>query len=768
MAKALPTLALAFGLLATPFVAQAQQLAAGTLIPVRLRQLVSSFGSEPDTRISVQVIAPIDVDGRVVVPLGAELLGHVDAVRRVGLGLSHETAFVDLSFDTLRFPDGQSLSLSARVAEVDDAREVVDENGRIRGIRAQASFSSTLSGLAVSAGATDPMLLGLTVTSSLSVFRIPECEIILPAGAELHLRLVEAISLTRTFGPPVPPAVSTAKEDAALVALVRGLPFRTTTAGSNIPSDLTNLVFLGSRDAVSRAFDAAGWSVTDALSARSSYAALRAIVENQGFREAPMSILLLNGEAPAFTYAKTLDTFFKRHHVRVFARPELFENLPVWTASSTHDTGIGFATNTKMFIHIIDQNIDQERSKVMFDLLLTDCVDGVSLIDRPWVPRDASNATGDKLLTDGRIAVIRLNDCSRPLRADASVSPDARVRPVPSGSERFVRDVTLWFKNDAFRGNIVYQGYSGARMGLSALFFKKKPVADRTIHLGGEEFKVVPGGDAHKHELAPNGTAERPSFYPVAEPRRTFASQLEFSFSGGASDFGNSAFSTQALNAVVDPGGGPPVAVPFNAITDLAADWGFSLRTTLNPTRYISHEVGYTYSHTTLGIDLASPLIENLQINAATRISQFNYNLLLNVTPNGRRVRPYAAIGPGLQIVRLSEPPKHRDRLLHFAYRGAGWFSSLWNFGSRPPLEGGSILQLAVQYGGGIKFYLSPHIYVRSDFRETVSAQPDFWTKSYPSLTTGLDLGFVVEPGTLELAGPLRHHLFTVGVGVAF
>jgi hypothetical protein len=755
--------------LATPGVTHAQELAADTRVPVRLRQPVSSFGSERDSRITAHVIAPVAIDGRVVVPLGAELLGHVDGTRRVGLGLSRETAFVDLSFDTLRFPDGQEIPFAARVAAVDNARETVDARGRIQGIRATASFASMLTGVAVSAGAVDPMLLGWTVSSSVSVFRMPESEVILPTGTELHVKVLQPITLTRTFDPPVPAVVATADETAALAALVAALPFRTVTAGTKIPSDLTNLVLVGSREAVIRAFDAAGWGQTDELSARSSYAALRAIVENQGYREAPMSILLLDGQAPSLTYAKTLNTFFQRHHLRVFARPETFGGMAVWTVSSTHDSGIGFATKAKAFIHVIDQNIDEERDKVGDDLILTGCVQGQSLVDRPWIPRDATNATGDKLVTDGRVAVVRLTDCAAPTRADASVAAGPSVRPTPNGAERVMRDVTLWLRNDAFRGNIIYQVYSGARMGLGKLFGHHEPVAERTVHYAGEEFKIVPGAQARRHELAPDDPADRrPSFHPIERPRRTFTSQLEFSVSGGASGFGNSAFSTQTINTFANIGGVPTLLASVDAESELDNRWAFAVRTTLNPHRYVSHEFGYSFSRTALHVANLGTEIETIPVTAPAQIRQFNYNLLVHVRPNGQRVRPYFSIGPGLQVVRLSDALSTRTRVLRVAFREVDLLAGTWNFGSTPPLEGGGIFQPALQYGGGVKFHLSPHVHIRSDFRETLSPQPDFWTKSHPSLTIQVGETTRIEPGRLTLAGPLRHHVFTVGMGVAF
>ena len=211
----------------------------------------------------------------------------------------------------------------------------------------------------------------------------------------MTLRLTEPLATTREHDYPVPLRITgSPAEQQTLEDLVRGLPFRTATPSDGQPSDITNLLFLGDEEALTAAFFAAGWAETDNLSGTSVYGVMRSVVENQGYQEAPMSTLLLDGAEPAHTFAKTLDTFFSRHHLRIFARPETFAESTVWTSSSTQDIGVGFATNTRTFIHLIDENIDAERDKVVNDLVITGCVDAIQYVERPWVPRDASGWLG--------------------------------------------------------------------------------------------------------------------------------------------------------------------------------------------------------------------------------------------------------------------------------------------------------------------------------------------------------------------------------------
>jgi hypothetical protein len=191
-----------------------------------------------------------------------------------------------------------------------------------------------------------------------------------------------------------------------LLQLVNSIPFRTETEKTSAPSDLTNLMLLGTKEQLEAAFADAGWATAEALNAKSGLETFRAIAENRGYKEAPVSLLLLEGQKPDLVFQKQNNTFAERHHLRIWQRSETFEGQTVWVSAATHDTGIEFSPEKRTFIHKIDSNIDRERSKVGNDLLLTKKARSLGLVNRPNVPKDASNATGDKLITDGKMLVL--------------------------------------------------------------------------------------------------------------------------------------------------------------------------------------------------------------------------------------------------------------------------------------------------------------------------------------------------------------------------
>ena len=71
------------------------------------------------------------------------------------------------------------------------------------------------------------------------------------------------------------------------------------------PSNVVNVLFLGSRQQMDRAFQAAGWSRAEGRSPISLYRMYYALTTRVGYRRAPMDILTLNGVPSDFEYQFT-------------------------------------------------------------------------------------------------------------------------------------------------------------------------------------------------------------------------------------------------------------------------------------------------------------------------------------------------------------------------------------------------------------------------------------------------------------------------------
>jgi hypothetical protein len=743
----------------------------GTVLEIRLKKAVSSYTTKAGTEIWAEVIAPVEVGGKTVLPMGAELLGYVKDARKVGLGFSRETALLHLEFDRLQVPGGGEQKLAGRVAKLDDAREQVDAEGRIRGIRATESFSSMLAGFAVSAASFDPMALIFAMSSSLSVFRLPDASVVLPAGTELRFTVAAELAVPGVIARQYPEFAATDGEMSELESLVKGLPFRTETEGDGMPSDLTSLLYLGSGEAIERAFDAAGWVRSDRLDGKSTYGVMRSIIENQGYRAAPMSVLTLGGKRPEFAFAKTLNTFFSRHHLRIYAQEGQFGGQGVWTSTATYDKGIGFSRAAKTFVHVINENIDEERRKVVNDLVLTGCVAGVTYLERPWVPLDAKNATGDTLRTDGRIAVLRMNDCTKAKRADEEDAEKDAAKLRQSSYARPVRSAVLTARNDLLRGNLVYQAYHGVRL---ARDFLRKPDTSsgepKRFRYGGQEFLIVEGAKPMKRADLPEDSGRKLQLEKKATGPKSYVHKISFSLSAGLNGFGNSAFTTQNFNLTVGTPPGPVVRDSLQFHSSLERGWTIAPRLTLNSWKYVSNEFGYSRVSTNFRL-FGGDSLTGTQLDSRSKaaIRMFTYNLIVNATPNGRRVRPYFAVGPSFQLIHLMDAAPVRNSILNLVSRDVALLIGAYDFGSKPPLQGGGMFQFGLNYGGGVRVFLTPRVFLRGDFRETISRQPDFWKGSRDELARQVNTDSLrLDDVGYAKHAPLRHQQVTLGIGLAF
>jgi hypothetical protein len=304
--------------------------------------------------------------------------------------------------------DGAKLKLAARVASVENARESIDDQGQISGILANETISGRLDAGINKLAERAASFADILGTVKKAVLKEPEGDITYDAGVELALTLTAPLELKAASGPGPAAKLTPIAGESALAALVTRQPFQTMAQRPSKPSDVTNIMLVGTLEQVQQAFKDAGWSNAAALSTEAKLETFRAIAEQRGYKEAPVSVLLLDGRAPDVVFQKINNTFAQRHHLRVWKQPDTFEGKPVWLIAATHDTGIEFSEANRTFIHKIDSQIDRERAKVVNDLLFTGRVRSVALVDRPAVPQHGQNATGDNVETDAKMAVLIL------------------------------------------------------------------------------------------------------------------------------------------------------------------------------------------------------------------------------------------------------------------------------------------------------------------------------------------------------------------------
>ncbi len=393
----------AFVWLAGTLGAWAATLPAGTQLEIRLKTKVASNTSRAKDPVEAVLVRPVVTAEGFALPAGTAVRGAV--AEAVPVQKPEDRAALKLEFTSLTPPSGSPLEIAAKVIEVDNARESVTDLGRISGILASETLAARIN---QGVGKVSEKHSGFgsfleTVTSA--VITNPDTEVTYAPGVELTLELLKPLQCPVSAAPSAPGPVT---PEETLYELVNTQTIQTTTEGKNVPSDLTNLMFIGTQAELEAAFEAAGWTNAAKLNTASGLGVFRAVAGMQGYKEAPMSILLLDGNKPDLMLQKQNNTFEKRHHLRVWKRTAAFGSRPVWLCAATHDIGIEFSPEHRTFIHKIDPQIDRERAKVVSDLVFGGHVNALSLVARPSAPKQSQNATGDKLITDGAMAVLDL------------------------------------------------------------------------------------------------------------------------------------------------------------------------------------------------------------------------------------------------------------------------------------------------------------------------------------------------------------------------
>jgi hypothetical protein len=170
----------------------------GTTLAIRMNDELSTERSQAGDAFTATLTAPlVDAAGIVLVPAGATVRGRVTAVApstRVG-----QTATMNLAFESISF-GGQSHPLHATVERADVQQKTrtstAEQAGKIAAGAAAGAIlgqvigrdrSSTIRGAAVGAAAGTAIAMGTA-----------DVDAVLPAGAEVVIRLDQPIQVTRT------------------------------------------------------------------------------------------------------------------------------------------------------------------------------------------------------------------------------------------------------------------------------------------------------------------------------------------------------------------------------------------------------------------------------------------------------------------------------------------------------------------------------------------------------------------------------------------
>lgn len=175
--------------------------------------------------------------------------------------------------------------------------------------------------------------------------------------------------------------------------------------------DPVNLAFLGEREQIEAALQAAGWTRADPVTLVSSWNIIVSTLTRRSYDEAPVSPLFLFGRQQDFAYQQEVDgNPAQRHHVRFWRCPDDWL-LPggrrvEWLAAGTFDTAVGLSLFTLQITHRIDADTDIERDHIVSTVRAADPRVAVDVIADFSTGYHARNGGGDSIRTDGDLPIV--------------------------------------------------------------------------------------------------------------------------------------------------------------------------------------------------------------------------------------------------------------------------------------------------------------------------------------------------------------------------
>ncbi len=162
-----------------------------TQVSVQMLSGIHTRLNQPQDLITARLIQPVYVNGRVALPSGSILDGHITTIQNADM--AHRPARLRLRFDKIVLPDGQSQPIAAVLAKMDKSAGLdlhIDSEGYLVGGRTR-SWKTLMGGVGLGGfGAIKALASGVTATSatlSLVGAGVMGYALLVPRGQEVNL-----------------------------------------------------------------------------------------------------------------------------------------------------------------------------------------------------------------------------------------------------------------------------------------------------------------------------------------------------------------------------------------------------------------------------------------------------------------------------------------------------------------------------------------------------------------------------------------------------
>lgn len=232
------------------------------------------------------------------------------------------------------------------------------------------------------------------------------------------------------------PGLALARGGGPLQQPIQPLP-KTTQLKSGRHADPVNVVLIGERDQLIRAFEAVGWRAADPISPGSMARFLADAVLKQSDARAPFSDNYLFGRVQDLAFERQVNgSPRQRHHIRLWSSGINVESRPLWVGAVIYDRGMDWLK----LVHQIGPDVDAERDGLFRTLQMAQQITSPCFVEGIGPTPRGVSAEGERYFTDGMVAVAWLINGlhpsrKKPIQPSESVPACAGTwRPVPARS----------------------------------------------------------------------------------------------------------------------------------------------------------------------------------------------------------------------------------------------------------------------------------------------------------------------------------------------
>ncbi len=378
---------------------------AGTRIPIRFVQRITSGRDTVGTGVLVQTMGALVQDSCVLVPPYVRAKGRIVVSR--GGGRFGRHGRLGLRFDSLEVRSGHWVAISGVLDTLEYAKPgALTDSGLVSSGRTSVGGVGRKLVPAGVAAAADLDAVPVAVLGGFSLIRRgPPVRII--AGEIGGIRLTNPLVLpTRDRCDPM----TAHRELTEMPALPKFVP-RSENRSGTVLGDAFNVLLLGTAGEIDSSFRAAGWLPAQKRSVLSVTREVTAAIASRPALTAPVSTQYFAGRAQDLAYELAGPNVRVRHHIRIWLLDSLSR---VWVGAANKDVGVIFKPWEPQATHRIESHIDWERDRVVHDVEASGCGDLVAYMRLPGAVTEGRNVSGQKVVSDGRTAVVRLRACDPP------------------------------------------------------------------------------------------------------------------------------------------------------------------------------------------------------------------------------------------------------------------------------------------------------------------------------------------------------------------